>query len=116
MGNSGYDFNAWEKAQLGWLGGARRVTAGGTYAVDPVDRPSTGVQALIVRTRAGTLWVEHRLAPVPRVSIRIVKRPPGGGATRSVYLAGGRGTATAKGLLRVHRVAGGLSLTRLDRR
>jgi hypothetical protein len=116
MGHGGADFNAWEKAQLGWLAGSRRVTASGTYAVDPVDRPSTGIQALLVRTRAGTLWVEHRLTPLTRVSIRIVKRPPGGGAVRSIYLAGGGSAATVKGPLRARRVAGGLALTRLDRR
>ncbi|HYK06172.1 MAG TPA: hypothetical protein VEW11_00240 [Gaiellaceae bacterium] len=115
MGQGGPDFNAWEKAQLGWLNAARRVSASGTYAVGPVDRDSDGAQALIVRTRAGTLWVEHRLSPSPRVSIRVVKRPRGGGAVRSVYLAGGRVTATAKGLVRVRRVAEGLALTRLDR-
>lgn len=116
MGQSGPDFNAWEKAQLGWLNAARRVSASGTYAIDPVDRDSAGVQALLVRTRAGTLWVEHRLWPAPRVSIRVVKRPRGGGAVRSIYLAGGRSAATVTGVLRVGKVAGGLALTRLDRR
>lgn len=116
MGAGGSDFNAWEKAQLGWLGAARRITANGTYVVDPIDRPSDRAQALILRTRAGTLWIEHRLSPPSRVSIRIVKRPRGGGAVRSIYLAGGRDTATVKGLLRVRRTSAGLALTRLDRR
>jgi len=116
MGRGGPDFNAWEKAQLGWLSATRRISTNGSYGVDPVDRASTGVQALIVRTRAGTLWVEHRLSPAPHVSIRVVKRPRGGGAVRSVYLAGGRATATVEGLLRVRKVASGLALTRLDRR
>lgn len=116
MGQGGADFNAWEKAQLGWLGATRRVFSSGTYAVDPVDRASTGVQALLVRSRAGTLWVEHRLTPVPRVSIRVVKRPRGGGAVRSIYLAGGRSSATVQGLLRVRKVASGLALTRLEQR
>ena len=115
MGLGGPDFNAWEKAQLGWLGATRRISASGTYAVEPVDRASAGVQALLVRSRAGTLWVEHRLSPVPRVSIRVVRRPRGGGAVRSIYLAGGRSSATVKGLLRIRRVAGGLAVTRLDR-
>jgi len=117
MGQGGGDFNAWEKAQLGWLSGTRRVTATGTYAVDPVDRPSEGVQALVLKTRSGTLWLEYRLDPVPRLSVRVVKRPPGGGAVRSIYLAGSfTDTATLKGVVRVRRVAGGLALTRLDRR
>lgn len=117
MGHGGYDFNAWEKAQLGWLSGVRRVTASGTYAVEPVDRPSERAQALVVRTRAGTLWLEYRLDPLPRVSIRVIKRPPAGGAVRSIYLAGSFGrTATLKGVVRVRRVAGGLALTRLDLR
>ena len=54
---------------------------------------------------AGTLWLEHRTAPFPRVSIRVVKRPRGGGAVRSIYLAGGRFTASVEGLVRVRRVA-----------
>jgi hypothetical protein len=116
MGQGGSDFNAWEKAQLGWLGAARRVSASGRYAVDPVDRASTRAQALILRTAAGTLWLEHRTKPFPRVSIRVVKRPRGGGAVRSIYLAGGRSTVSVEGLVRVRRVAGGLSLTRLERR
>ena len=117
MGQGGGDFNAWEKAQLGWLSGTRRVTASGAYAVDPVDRPSEGVQALVLKTRSGTLWLEYRLDPVPRLSVRVVKRPPGGGAVRSIYLAGSfTDTSTLKGVVRVRRVAGGLALTRLDRR
>ena len=115
MGVGGSDFNAWEKAQLGWVDSVRLVTRSGTYPVDPVDRASARAQALLVRTAAGTLWIEHRLTTA-HVSIRVVKRPRGGGAVRSIYLAGGRGTATAKGLVRVRRVTGGLALTRLDRR
>ena len=117
MGQGGGDLNAWEKAQLGWLTRIRRVTASGTYAVDPVDLPSARAQALVVRTRVGTLWIQHRTAPVARISIRVVKRPLGGGAVRSIYVAGGSaGTVTLKDLVRVRRVAGGLALTRLDRR
>ena len=117
MGQGGYDFNAWEKAQLGWLSGVRGITASGTYTVDAVDRPSERVQALLLKTRSGTLWLEYRLDPVPRLSIRIVKRPRGGGAVRSIYLAGSfTRTATLKGIVRVRRVAGGLAVTRLDRR
>jgi hypothetical protein len=116
MGQGATDFSAWEKAQLGWLDRVRRVTASGTYTVDPVDARSSGAQALLVHTRAGTLWLEHRLSPTPRVSIRLVKRPPGGGAVRPIYLAGGSSSATVKGLLRIRKVAGGLAVTRLDRR
>ena len=117
MGQGGADFNAWEKAQLGWVTAVRRVTESGTYAVDPVDAPSERAQALVVPTGVGTLWIQHRLEPVPRVSIRVVKRPPGGGAVRSIYLAGGSaGTATLKGVIRERRVPGGLAVTRLDRR
>lgn len=116
MGQGSVDFNAWEKAQLGWLGAVRRVTATGTYAVDPVDAPSSGAQALLVRVAAGTLWIERRLTPAPRVEVRIVKRPPGGGATRSVFLASGRVTATVPGLVRARLTPAGVALTRLDRR
>ncbi|HUQ23524.1 MAG TPA: hypothetical protein VM049_10985, partial [Gaiellaceae bacterium] len=109
-------FNAWEKAQLGWIDAVRRVSATGTYALDPVDRPSSGAQALLLRLPAGTLWIERRLLPAPRVEVRIVKRPPGGGATRSVFLAGGRVAATVPGVVRVRLAPAGVALTRLDRR
>ena len=94
MGQGSIGFSAWEKAQLGWLGGVRRVSATGTYAVDPVDAPSSEAQALLVRVAAGTLWIERRLTPAPRIEVRIVKRPTGGGATRAVFLASSRVTAT----------------------
>jgi hypothetical protein len=94
MGQGSIGFSAWEKAQLGWISVVRRVTATGTYALDPVDAPSSRAQAVLVQVPAGTLWIERRLLPGPRVEVRIVKRPPGGGASRSVFLASGRVTAT----------------------
>ena len=116
MGQGSIGFSAWEKAQLGWLGAVRRVTATGTYAVDPVDAPSSEAQALLVRVAAGTLWIERRLTPAPRVEVRIVKRPPGGGATRAVFLASSRVTATVPGLVRARLTPAGVAVTRLDRR
>ena len=115
MGQGATDFNAWEKAQLGWIDRVRRVGSSGTYALDPVDAPATGPQALLLRVAAGTLWIERRSDPI-RLEIRIVKRRPGGGATRSVLLASGRTSATVRGLVRVRMVAAGVALTRLDRR
>ena len=116
MGQGSIGFSAWEKAQLGWLGAVRRVTATGTYALDPVDAPSPHAQALLVRVAVGTLWIERRLTPAPRVEVRIVKRPPGGGATRGVFLASGRVAATVSGLVRVRLTPRGVALTLLDRR
>ena len=113
MGQGSIGFSAWEKAQLGWLNATRRVSATGTYAVDPVDQPSTGAQALLVPVTAGTLWIERRTAPAPRVEIRIVRRPPGGGSTRAVFLAGGLSTATVPYLIRVRLTPRGIALTRL---
>jgi hypothetical protein len=116
MGHGSTDFSAWEKAQLGWLGSTRRVTANGTFALAPVDAAPAGPQALLLRTAVGTLWIERRLSPAPRLELRVVKRPRGGGATRTVLLASGRTSATVRGLVRVTRTAGGVALFRLDRR
>ena len=117
MGQGSTDFSAWEKAQLGWLDTVGRVGSSGAYALEAVDRPAAGrPQALLLRIAAGTLWIERRLSPAPRVEIRIVKRPPGGGATRGVLIARGRSSATVRGVLTARRVAGGLALTRLDQR
>jgi hypothetical protein len=116
MGQGFLDFSAWEKAQLGWLDRVRRVVTSGVYPLDPVDAPSNGPQALLVRVAAGTLWIERRLMPAPRIEMRIVKRPPAGGATRAVFLATGRSTATIPGILRVRFAATGVTLTRLDHR
>jgi hypothetical protein len=116
MGQGSIGFSAWEKAQLGWLDTVRRVSATGTYVLAPVDEPSTGAQAVLARVTAGTLWIERRTAPGPRVEIRIVRRPPGGGFTRAVFLAGGRSAATVPYLVRVRLTSKGIALTRLDRR
>jgi hypothetical protein len=116
MGQGAIDFSAWEKAQLGWIDRVRRVATSGVYPLDPVDAPSTGPQALLVRVAAGTLWVERRLLPAPRIEVRIVRRPPAGGATRAVFLANGRTAATVPGFLRVRFSATRVTLTRLDHR
>jgi hypothetical protein len=113
MGVGSLGFNAWEKAQLGWLDTVRRVSATGTYALAPVDEPSAGPQALLLRVAAGTLWIERRTIPAPRVEIRIVRRPPSGAATRSVFLAGGPSTATVPYLVHVRLTPRGIALTRL---
>jgi len=113
MGQGSVDFSAWEKAQLGWIDRVRRVATSGVYPLDPVDAPSTGPQALLVRVAAGTLWIERRLMPAPRIEVRIVKRARGGGATRTVFLASGRSAATVQGVLRVRFTATGVTLTRL---
>lgn len=116
MGQGSLDFSSWEKSLLGWIGSVRRASRNGTYAIEPVDTPSTGAQALLVRVVGGTLWIERRLTPDPRIEVRIVRRPPGGAATRAVFLASGRNAVTVRGLVRIRSVAAGLALTRLDRR
>ena len=108
MGYGTTDFGAWEKAQLGWIDTVRRVSASSTYTLAPVDaRPQGQPQAFLMRVGGGTLWIERRQTPVPRILIRVVKRPPGGGTTRSIYLAMGRNSATLPGLVRARTVAGG---------
>lgn len=113
MGHGGYYFNAWEKAQLGWIDNVRRIGASGTYELTPVDVPGAGPHALLLRVAAGTLWIERRLDPVPRVFVRIVKRPPGGGAVRSIVLARGSSVATVPYLVRVRSTAGGVAVSKL---
>jgi hypothetical protein len=118
MGLGTTDFGAWEKAQLGWIDTIRRVSASGTYELAPVDtRPQDDrPQALLLRVTGGTLWIERRQTPSPTILIRIVKRPPCGGATRAIYLTVGRDTASVPGLVNARSLAGGrLVLTRLDR-
>lgn len=116
MGGGHLDFGAWEKAQLGWIDRVRRVGVSGTYGVAPVDMPSDGPQAVLVRVRGGTLWIEHRRSPAPSVTVRVVRRTAAGGAVRPILLATGTNVATVRGVVRVRRVAGGLALTLLDRR
>ena len=117
MGYGTTDFGAWEKAQLGWIDTVRRVSASGTYTLAPVDaRPQGQPQALLMRVGGGTLWIERRQTPLPRILIRVVKRPPGGGTTRSIYLAMGRDSATVPGLVSARTVPGGkLVVTRFGR-
>jgi hypothetical protein len=112
MGQGSIDFSAWEKAQLGWIDTVRRTRATGSHRLDPVDVRSGGPQALLVRVAAGTLWIEKRLLPAPRVEIRIVRRGPGGGATRPVLLASGRTVATVGRIVTARATQAGVSLTR----
>lgn len=117
MGYGTTDFGAWEKARLGWIDTVHRVSASGTYTLAPVDAPPQGrPQALLMRVVGGTLWIERRQTPVPRILIRVVKRPPGGGTTRPILLTIGRDAANVPGLVNARIVTGGrLKLTRLDR-
>ena len=70
----------------------------------------------LMRIAGGTLWIERRQTPVPRILIRVVKRPPGGGTTRSISLAIGRNSATVPGLVSTRTIPGGkLVVTRFGR-
>jgi Gametolysin peptidase M11 len=65
MGGGSGDFNAWEKSQLGWLGGVIRPRAGGTHELGSVEGPTLLPQALVVRTAASEFWFESRGHPTP---------------------------------------------------
>jgi hypothetical protein len=83
MGKGTLDFSAFEKRQLGWISKAQRVDRSRKYAVADIDHRSTSPQALVVSTRAGEYWIEHRSDEPRRLIVRLL--PPKG--TRTVFIA-----------------------------
>ncbi len=65
MGGGTGDFSAYAKYSLGWLTRIARPSTGGVYAVDPIERPSSGTQAFVVTTAQDQYWVEYRAEPDP---------------------------------------------------
>ena len=105
MGRGFADFSAWEKSRLGWLAGATVARRSGRYTIARIDAPSAQPQALVVRTRRGDFWVEHRLVP-NRIVVRYVQaRTPAGGAARSILVPHAPRSFAVSGLVTIRRVA-----------
>jgi Gametolysin peptidase M11 len=66
MGNGSGDFNAFEKAKIGWITNVVRAERPGRYAIDRIELPSGGPQALVVATASSEYWLEHRLEQLQR--------------------------------------------------
>ena len=60
MGGGDGDFNAYEKSQLGWLTGIIRPGAAESFAIGPIEGPTTLPQALVVTTAGSEFWFESR--------------------------------------------------------
>ena len=65
MGGGAGDFNAFEKAKLGWLAAPVSASGNGVYEIGPVDAPTTLPQALVVTTASSELWLESRSRATP---------------------------------------------------
>ena len=63
MGSGTGDFSAYAKFSLGWFTRITRPAASGVYQLDPIERPSSGPQALVVTTAHDQYWIEDRAAP-----------------------------------------------------
>jgi Gametolysin peptidase M11 len=60
MGEGTGDFSAYAKFSLGWLTRIARPAAGGVYQLDPIERPSSRLQAFVVTTAHDQYWIEDR--------------------------------------------------------
>jgi hypothetical protein len=65
MGSGGGDFNAYEKAELGWLNAIDRPGGDATHVIGPIEGPTTLPQALVVTTATSEFWLESRGRPTP---------------------------------------------------
>ncbi len=65
MGSGGGDFNAYEKAELGWLNAIERPGSDATHVIGPIEGPTTLPQALVVTTAASEFWFESRGRSTP---------------------------------------------------
>ncbi len=61
MGTGGFDFSAYEKSLLGWIGPQPRATASGTYTiVPPTTTAKARAEALVIDSPEGQWWLEYR--------------------------------------------------------
>ena len=115
MGHGSGGLNVYEKGALGWLSGVLRPDGRATYALGPVEGPTTLPQALVVTTAASEFWIESRGRPTPSSSARrsrscspaacswpAAKRGFSGGATHSSVSARAVGAPSSR---RGHRRA-----------
>jgi gametolysin peptidase M11 len=68
MGRGEGDFNAFEKAKLGWVTSTLAAAIDGVFTIDRPDRPSPLPQALVVETARTDYWFENRQEEVPFAS------------------------------------------------
>jgi hypothetical protein len=99
MGKGTLDFSAFEKLQLGWISEVQHVDRSRRYSVGDIDRPSTLPQALVVSTRAGQYWIEHRSDRPRRVIVRLL--PPRG--LRTVFIGAPSDSFVVSKILRINR-------------
>jgi Gametolysin peptidase M11 len=76
MGGGRGDFNAYEKAKLGWLTGILRPRANATYELGPVEGSTTLPQGFVVTTGTSEYWFESR-GDVTPVFVGGSEQPPG---------------------------------------
>jgi hypothetical protein len=60
MGTGGFDFSAYEKSLLGWIGPQPRATASGNYTIVPPTKRTKLAQALVIDGPEGQWWLEYR--------------------------------------------------------
>jgi hypothetical protein len=60
MGTGGFDFSAYEKSVLGWIGPQPRANTSGTYTIVPPTKQTKRLQALVVDGPEGQWWLEYR--------------------------------------------------------
>lgn len=60
MGTGGFDFSAYEKSLLGWIGPQPRATVSGTYTIVPPTKTTKRAQALVIDGPDGQWWLEYR--------------------------------------------------------
>lgn len=72
MGTGGFDFSAYEKSLLGWIGPQPHASTSGTYTIVPPTKKTKLAQALIVDGPEGQWWLEFRAKPFRGVLVRFV--------------------------------------------
>ena len=65
MGDGAGDFNAYEKAELGWLTGVLHAGDDGVLEIGSIEGPTTLPQALVIRTATSEFWFESRGRATP---------------------------------------------------
>jgi len=105
MGRAFVDFSIFEKRQLGWPVRVAVVRKSGSYRVGAADTAGAAAQALVIPTRRGEYWVEHRIAPAPALVVRLVRTDRFRPYPRSVQLSGSAGSYTDPGVFSVRRVS-----------
>ena len=73
MGTGGFDFSAYEKSLLGWIGPQPHASTSGAYTLVPPTEKTKLAQALVVDApRVGAWWLEFRAKPFRGVLVRFV--------------------------------------------